>query len=118
MGVFHVFKIVAEMTWRSAKREGGGSGVGGRINLIAVLLKFLGKDFCKYNRHLKTTTKKFLQLLINVLLKYWMIYKKTDEWYIEWQRMTTSGHFGLISFFRKREEPKTFKEDFEEDLLN
>ena len=23
--------------------------------------------------------------------KAWIVYKKTDEWYIEWQRVTTSG---------------------------
>ena len=47
-----------------------------------------------------------------------ILYKKTDEWYIEWQRVTTSGTTNdnewqrvtisaNFSFFQIREEPTT-----------
>ena len=44
-------------------------------------------------QEVKKINKKHPRLHFNKLLKWIrpVVYRKTDEWYIEWQRMTTSG---------------------------
>ena len=88
-------------------------------------------DNCFCTAHLVTVIVTYKSVIYSIKIAY----KKTDEWYIEWervvQRVTTNDNewlFWLIFFvFRIREEPSirhpkenplNLEEDLEEDLRN
>ena len=52
-----------------------------------------------------TVARKRLDYLEKQLTKR-MVLKKTDEWYIEWQRMTARGPIELIAGLEKQEPKK------------
>ena len=62
--------------------------------MLALVIKCMVFSL-KSDSHLPKTFELFASL--KALYKWWkilfisIVYKKTDEWYIEWQRATTSG---------------------------